>query len=208
MTTPARSPGGLRRTGGRSARVRSAALAAAAELLAERGFDRLELPDVARRAGIHPTTVYRRWPTKATLVGEALLERSQTLSPTPDTGALETDLVRLLIDGAALVRTPAVRALFQVLLAQADDENPELAAARDRFWAVHREEADRIVQRAVARGELPAGTSASALIELLVGPAVLRLLLMGQWLEDGDVRAIVSRAINGLRADPGYAPRA
>lgn len=187
------------RPGGRSARVRSAVLAAAATLLAERGYDDLELPDVARRAGVHPTTVYRRWGAKARLVGEALLERSETLSPTPDTGALVSDLGRLLVDGAALVRNPAVRALFGVLIAEAADPNLELVAARDRFWAVHRIEAGGIVDRAIARGELPPGTEAAALIDLVVGPALLRSLLMGQHLTTSEIDQIVARAVSGLR---------
>lgn len=187
-----------RRPGGRSARIRSAVLSAAAEVLVERGYDGVEIPDVARRAGVHPTTVYRRWPTKARLVGEALLERSRTLSPTPDTGALATDLERLLIDGAALVRTPAIRALFQVLIAGATDTGTETASARDRFWAAHRTEAGAIVDRAVARGELPEATDPSALIDLVIGPAVLRLLLMGQDLDEDQARRIVARAIASL----------
>lgn len=187
-----------RRPGGRSARIRSAVLSAAAEVLVERGYDGVEIPDVARRAGVHPTTVYRRWPTKARLVGEALLERSRTLSPTPDTGALATDLERLLIDGAALVRTPAIRALFQVLIAGATDTGTETASARDRFWAAHMAEAGAIVDRAVARGELPEATDPSALIDLVIGPAVLRLLLMGQDLDEDQARRIVARAIASL----------
>jgi len=179
--------------------VRSAVLAAAAELLAERGYDDLELPDVARRAGVHPTTVYRRWPTKARLVGEALLERAAVLSPTPDTGALATDLERLLADGATLVGSPAVRALFGVLIAEAADPSPELVVARDHFWSVHRIEAEAIVERAIARGELPPGTEATALIDLVVGPALLRLLLMGQHLTKKEVEAIVTRAISSLQ---------
>jgi AcrR family transcriptional regulator len=173
-------------------------LAAAAELLAERGYDDLELPDVARRAGVHPTTVYRRWPAKAHLVGEALLERARTLRPTPDTGSLASDLESLLLDGAALVRTPPVRALFGVLLSSATDRVPELVTARDRFWAAHRIEARGIVERAVARGELPAGTDPAALIDLVIGPALLRLVFMGQDLGRDDAAAIVARAIGAL----------
>jgi AcrR family transcriptional regulator len=198
METQTRSNEPRRRLGGRSARVRSNVLAAAAELLAAGGYEDLELPEVARRAGVHPTTVYRRWPTKGHLVGEALLERSQPLSPTPDTGSLATDLEQLLQDGAILVRTPAVRALFQVLLAEATDAVPELVAARNRFWAAHQVEAAGIVERAVARHELAPGADASELIDLVVGPALLRLLLMGQDLGEGDVRIIVARAIRSL----------
>jgi AcrR family transcriptional regulator len=201
MTTnqPEAEPGRRPRPGGRSARVRSAVLAATLELLAEQGYDGAGLPEVARRAGVHPTTVYRRWGTKAKLVGEALLERSRTLSPTPDTGALRTDLERLLLDGAALVHTPSVRALFEVLLAESTDPSAEVAAARDRFWAAHLEEARLIVERAVARSELPVGTDPAALVDLVIGPALLRLVMMGQDLGPSEVSEIVARAVAALR---------
>jgi AcrR family transcriptional regulator len=198
MTDP-EFPGRGSRPGGRSARVRSAVLAATADLITEGGYDLVEVSVVARRAGVHPTTIYRRWPTRAQLVGEALLEQARTLSPTPDTGSLEADLTRLLRDGAALVRTPAVRAMFQVLLAGSTDPTPEVAAARDRFWAAHFIEAHAIVARATARSELPAGSDPATLIDLTVGPALLRLLLMGQELDEPEIGAIVVRAVASLR---------
>jgi AcrR family transcriptional regulator len=78
--------------------VRAAVLSATLDVLAERGFEGLELPEVARRAGVHATSIYRRWRSKHRLVGEALLEQGRPLSPTPDTGALHTDLERLLTE--------------------------------------------------------------------------------------------------------------
>ena len=186
------------RPGGRSARVRAAVLAATSELLEERGYDATEMRDVARRAGVHPTTVYRRWGSKAQLVGEALLERSRPLSPTPDTGALRTDMERLLLEGAALVRTPAVRALFEVLIDDARDPSSDVANARDQFWAAHLEEAHGIVARAIGRSELPPDTDPAALVDLVIGPALLRLLLMGRKLDQRDASAIVDRAIAAL----------
>jgi len=199
QTPPPAEPSRRPRPGGRSARVRTAVLQATLELLAERGYDGAELPEVARRAGVHPTTVYRRWRTKSQLVGEALLERSRPLSPTPDTGSLRTDLERLLLEGAGLVRTPAVRALFEVLLAGSADASTEVAAARDRFWGAHLDEAHGIVERAVARSELPAATDPAALVDLVIGPALLRLVLMGQDLEPVELSMIVDRAIAALR---------
>lgn len=197
---PPADPSRRSRPGGRSARVRSAVLEATLELLAERGYNGAELPEIARRAGVHPTTVYRRWGSKSRLVGEALLERSRPLSPTPDTGSLRTDLERLLLDGIGLVRTPAVRALFEVLLAGSAEPSTDVAAARDRFWAAHLEESGGIVERAVERSELPTGTDPAALLDLVIGPALLRLVLMGQHLEPTDVTRIVDRAIAALRA--------
>jgi len=169
------------------------------ELLAETGFEGFELPEVARRANVHPTTVYRRWGAKAPLVGEALLERSLPLSPTPDTGTLRTDLERLLLAGWALIRTAPVRALFEVLLGEWTNPSVEISRARDRFWAAHLAEVSSIIDRAVARSELPSATDPVALVELLIGPALLRALFMGGDLGRTDSEEIVARALAGLR---------
>jgi AcrR family transcriptional regulator len=192
-----------RRLGGRSARVRAAVLTAALTVLAARGFEGLELPEVARRAGVHASSVYRRWHTKYRLVGEALLERGRPLSPTPDTGALRTDLERLLVEGGSLLRTPAVQALFEVLLTDAKHPQTPITDARDRFFAAHLDEARVIVDRAVARAELPSGTDPAALIELVIGPALLRTLFMGLELDRAAARSIVARAEAALRAPSG-----
>ena len=169
-------------------------LRATLDILSERGFDGLELPEVARRAGVNASTVYRRWASRPRLVGEALLERGQPLSPTPDTGALRTDLERLLMEGGALLRTPAVVALFEVLLMQSNQPADDVAEARDRFFAAHLREAQLIMDRAVARGELRADTSPEALVELIIGPALLRSLFMGRELDVAAVGAIITRA--------------
>lgn len=187
------------RPGGRSARVRSSVLTAAMELLAEAGYDAMELPDVARRAGVHPTTIYRRWGTKARLVGEAILEHeTMPLSPTPDTGSLQRDLEQLLADGAALLRSAPVRALIGVLLADAFAPTPEVARARDRFWEAHRAEAAAIIARAAARGELPPSTDPELLIEMLIGPALVRMVLSGRPIDADLARSVAARVVAAL----------
>lgn len=180
--------------------MRAAVFRATLGVLADVGFEGLEVPEVARRASVHASTIYRRWGSKARLVGEALLERGRPLSPTPDTGALRTDLERLLIEGGGLLRTPAVLALFEVLLAESKQPSTQVASARDRFFAAHLREAQLIIDRAAARSELPAGTSPNALIELVIGPALLRSLFMGDDLDPATVAAIVERAEAALHA--------
>ena len=62
------------RPGGRSERVRSAVLTAAREELLEGGWDSFSHRAIAKRAGVDPATVYRRWPTRPRLAVDALLE--------------------------------------------------------------------------------------------------------------------------------------
>ena len=70
-------------------------LGATADLLAEVGYEALTFEAVAQRAGVHKTTVYRRWPTKPDLVADAARERSVQLVEVPDTGTLLGDLTAL-----------------------------------------------------------------------------------------------------------------
>jgi AcrR family transcriptional regulator len=55
---------GRRRTGGRSARVRRVVLETTVKLVAGGGADAANIREIARQAGVHDTSIYRRWPTK------------------------------------------------------------------------------------------------------------------------------------------------
>lgn len=172
------------RTGGRSERVRRAVLDATAALLVEKGYEALRIDEVASRAGVHKTTVYRRWPTKADLVMAMVDARSIDRVPVPDLGSLEADLEafatsivdNLRRDGAVVART----------LVAAADVAPELRAAASAFWARRFELASSMVDRARERGEVADDTSADAVVETLIGPFFVRVLLTDVAL-DGDV---------------------
>lgn len=90
-STDAPEPGTLR-PGGRTARVRAAVLDAAGDVLAEHGFDRLDLGDIARRADVGKTTVYRRWGSPTGLVADLLDQMAQESLPRTETGTLHGDL--------------------------------------------------------------------------------------------------------------------
>ena len=77
------------RPGGRSARVVTAVHAATLELLEDVGYEMLQLSDVAKRAEVNKTTVYRRWPTKTALVVDLLTSYTRGAVATPDTGSLQ-----------------------------------------------------------------------------------------------------------------------
>ncbi|WP_211192840.1 TetR/AcrR family transcriptional regulator [Actinoplanes sp. TBRC 11911] len=85
------------RPGGRAARVRSAVHRAVRELLAEEPAEALTLPVIAERAGVHPTTLYRRWRTIGELLAEVATSRFSGENGelvVPDTGSLRGDLER------------------------------------------------------------------------------------------------------------------
>ena len=174
---------GEQRPGGRAARVRTAVLEATSELLTEVGYDRLTIDEVAERAGVHKTTVYRRWPTKPELVAEAVRVHSDENVPIPDTGTVLGDLQALASEVVANIGSDGGTRRSRSIAAAAATSD-ELAVGLHEFW-VHRLTATApIIERAVARGELPPDSDANLIIETLVGPIWLRVLLTGEPIDD------------------------
>lgn len=186
---------GASRPGGRAARVVASAHEAVLELLAEVGYDGFELTDVARRAGLNKTTVYRRWPTKADLVAEVVLAISDHDLPQLDTGSLRDDLTWLVNDLLALLSQPAVVALL-AFSARVPPET-DLARARSQFWDERFRRTAVIVERAIARGEVPDTVDARSLLEQVSAPIYFRLLVTGEPITPEDISTFVRRAAAG-----------
>ncbi len=190
---------GEQRPGGRAARVRTDVLHAVSELLMEVGYDGLNVEDVADRAGVHKTTVYRRWPTKPELVFDAVGVQSQADVPIPDTGTLHGDLRAFARSIAANIGTEggARRSRSLIVAALTSDQ---LATGMGAFWAERFAKASVIVERAIERGDLSPGTDPNLVIETLIGPLWVRLLLTGEPITDrlaDDVAALVAAAVTG-----------
>src|SRR5699024_3491907 len=85
-------PKGIR-SGGRSERVLRAIEQSTIDELVEHGYTAMTINGIATRAGVHRTTIYRRWPDKDALVVHVLLELSRKELPLPDTGGFVEDLI-------------------------------------------------------------------------------------------------------------------
>ena len=165
------------------------------------GFERLSVASVAQRAGVHHTTIYRRWGTKSRLVLDALLELTRERVPAPDLGALRSDLQAYFEAMISAFAQPRVAALVRGLVAIAPDE---FAQERSAYWQERFAVTDEIVQRAIARGELPAQRDSWRLVELIAGPLWMRTLMTGLPV-DAD---FLTRAIDdALRAFAPDVPR-
>jgi AcrR family transcriptional regulator len=185
--------------GRRGAVVRRAALAATLAELAERGYGALTVEHVAARAGVHKTTIYRRWPDREALVTDALLEVAADDFTVPDTGDVDADLetwVRAL--GSWLVG-PVGRPLV-AMLGSDTARLPVVVEARHRFFAVRAAAMGSRVTSAVAAGQLPPETSPAALLSTVVAPLYLALLVTGQPLEPADCDRAARVALVAARA--------
>jgi AcrR family transcriptional regulator len=185
-----------RRPGGRSARVRAAVLQATLEAMAEHGPGGVTISEIARRAGVHATSVQRRWGTAENVMLDAMLTRSQDELPVPDTGTLRGDLIAFARLIAAYLATPLGAALQRMMAVTEDD--PELADGRTRFWRTRYDAAQVMIARAIERNELAAGTDPALALELLVAPLHFRTLLIRQPLDDSLIEQAVDTLLRGL----------
>ncbi|WP_446750660.1 TetR/AcrR family transcriptional regulator [Streptomyces sp. WZ-12] len=177
---PASEPEGARtpprrRPGGRTARIRRQVLDAVLAELGEHGYDGLTTDTVAARAGVHRTTVYRRWGDVGGLLADVLDAAGDDDWQPPDSGSLEGDLTALNeeIQTALTAQPPVVTALIA-----ASFRSEKAAEAQQRLWEDRYARCEVIVARAVQRGELPADTDARQLLLAATAPPYHQLLLL------------------------------
>jgi AcrR family transcriptional regulator len=134
--------------------------------LARSGYAGFRMDEVASKAAVNKTTIYRRWPSRAALV-TALVDRMRRPlreSPLPDTGRLERDLVEAFTRRFTVGRKVEGRAWARLLEERYNREVEAIIGAavdeRSGEWR-------SMVTRAVDRGELPPGTDAPLLLTLV-----------------------------------------
>ncbi|HEU0084830.1 MAG TPA: TetR/AcrR family transcriptional regulator [Bradyrhizobium sp.] len=138
----------------------------------EKGFEAFTIAEVADRAGVHGTSIYRRWKTRGALAMDCCLHYAQVTIPTPDTGSLRSDLATLLDSVVAVYSSPQGQALFRMLTLPHADMFEWHEFMRRRF-----DLARAIFDRAILRGEFPADGDGMIILEALLAPLAMRVLL-------------------------------
>jgi AcrR family transcriptional regulator len=194
--TPEPSPGRRRRLGGRSARVQAAVFAVTLELLQEQGYEALSVAAIAQRAGIHKTSLYRRWATKEQLVLEAVENQVTADFPRPDTGTLRADLIHLLRAFVEFLRSAVGQALLQ--MASVSSSAPSIGSFSKQYWLQRcYPYVQPIFDRAIARGEVAPQTDFHLLFELLLGVLIVRAVVLRESLEETLPERIVDLLLAG-----------
>jgi AcrR family transcriptional regulator len=156
-----------------------AVLRATLEELAAAGWADFQIDAVAARAGVHKTTIYRRWPTRGALVQAALTAtpfRSQG-SAVPDTGTVRGDLAVLTDDLVAVWRVPRTAKVARAVLAARHD--PEVATAWNAYWSEQMRRVKSTVRQAQRRGEVPTEVDPEFVAEVYLGTAFAHLIEVG-----------------------------
>jgi AcrR family transcriptional regulator len=191
--------GGAQRGRPRSQEADRAILTATAELLADRGLSAMSIEEVAARAGVGKTTIYRRWPSKGLLALDAFVTSFREAQPPNDTGTLRGDLLAALHAWVrAVTQTPMGRMLTS-LIAEAQHD-PELRGAwRDRVLEPLRVQHRIMLDRAIERGEIPASVDWDVVLDLFFGAAEHRLLLGHLPMTDDFIGQVVDVILDGIQ---------
>jgi AcrR family transcriptional regulator len=159
--------------------VDTAILDAALQAVAEHGFDKMSIEDVAARAGVGKAAIYRRWSSKAEVVAEAIARWRRTLGPVqpPNTGSLRGDIDALLAAVPDLDDADVKTINVIMGVATAATRNPVLAAALDELvLSQPRRMISVVLDQAVARGEILASRDLSLVPDVALGLNVLRTI--------------------------------
>ncbi|MGY1894249.1 TetR-like C-terminal domain-containing protein [Nocardia gipuzkoensis] len=180
----------------RGARLRRAVLDATLARIESAGIATVRVADVAADAGVHETSIYRRWKTLPRLLLDALLSRVAEEIPLPDTGSLRGDLERFMTDLIRFAGTPSGRALIRgTVIAESD---PEVEAIRREFWVRRLSSSEEIVRRAIARGDVAATVDPRLTMLTLGGLVHLHVTQLGAELPPGLARDAVDLVLTGI----------
>ncbi|MEV1069770.1 TetR/AcrR family transcriptional regulator [Streptomyces sp. NPDC050263] len=198
---------------GRTGRPRSAAadtaiLAAARQALVELGWSKLTLGDVATRAGVAKTTLYRRWAGKNELVVDAVAELFGELE-LPDRGSLAADIEGVVLQFAAILARPEAKSGLMAAVAESTRDD----ALRERIRAsIVEPQKDLVLEgraRAQARGELPPETDAAEaartvdlIFDVVAGAVVHRTLVSAEPADEEWARSFTRLLVTGLTVSP------
>lgn len=183
-------------------------LVAALEELAHVGYRALRIEDVAARAGVNKTTIYRRWPAKADLVRAALQSVREEERVPPNTGSFRADLLALARGFVSLFSSLAGQGIFRVMVAEGPD--PEFVSIT-RSLRDSDESPKAVIENAVRRGELAPGVDPKLLGETLVAFIIHKYFVHQEEIDDVRLEGLVDMLLLGVlhpdkRAKGGVTP--
>jgi AcrR family transcriptional regulator len=183
----------------RDPRIDDSVLGATVELLGTSGYADLSVDAIAKRAGTSKPAIYRRWPSKAHLVHEAVFPISEA-TELPDTGSLEGDVREMVRRSTGVLTTPAARAAMPGLLAEMATDPSLHAKLLSRFGDVtSRGMTDRL-EGAVNRGEARPDVTAVDLVDAIAGMALMAIITRNQVLDDAWVERTATLITKGISA--------
>ncbi|MGV0644518.1 TetR/AcrR family transcriptional regulator [Mycolicibacterium sp. XJ879] len=183
----------------RDPRIDGAVLAATVELLGETGYAALSVDAIARRAATSKPAIYRRWPSKAHVVHEAVFPIGAA-TELPDTGSIGGDVREILRRTVAVLTTPAALAALPGLVGEMAADPSLHAALLERFADILGRGLTDWLAAAVARGDVRSEVTAADIVDAIAGITFLALITHADTLDDAWVNRTAELITKGISA--------
>lgn len=187
-----------KRTGGRSARVRQDVLKHALFELIEQGYMGFNISQIAARANVHETTIYRRWPTREALIMDTISEFAHNQLVPVNTGNLAQDLRHMLASIANFLQGQIGKTL--IMLAFNPKLPPELQHMTWQLWQERMQIGQKMFDYAIARGEWPQDYDQNLVFNEIIGPILSHYFLLKQPISDELINQRVDFILNNCHA--------
>jgi len=181
-----------KRPGGRSNRVKTAVFDAVEALLAEKQGEFPSMGEIAERAGVNTTSLYRRWGDTRNLLADVAIERLMRDQPIPDIGSVRDDLVAWAISIACATGNPGGLQLLRVMALDSHTAQQETEIMKTPIGR-RIAELDAMLDRGHQRGEVV--PTVQDVIEIVLAPLYLHALFMGKIDKPAGVARLVDRAL-------------
>ncbi len=170
---------------------------------ADKGYARLSMEAVARRAGVGKSALYRRWSSKQDMALAVLDELRAAAVAIPDTGSLYGDLEALMRAMSAWLTYPRIAPIVADMVAETT-RDPNLSEAVETLLrSPQRSEAQPIFDRAIARGELSPDTNPDLILELFASNIHWRIIVRALPVTDDYIRTVITTIQHGLTPTAG-----
>lgn len=187
----------------RSAASREAILKAAYQMLNETGMAGFTVEGVAARAGAGKATIYRWWESKGTLAIEAYLVALTPRFEKRRAGPSATVDLRAEVHHAAGIYRGRAGQLLRELIALGQEDSETSRRLRTDFVEPRRQQAVRLLKRAIEGGELPGETDVDVLADALWGPIFHRLLVSHAPIDRNFVEKLLDLVLGGAKRTAG-----
>ena len=188
-------PARQKRPGGRTADVTRRINEAILDLMAEGGIEHCTFQNVAARAGIERSTLYRRNPDRWPTIMEAIIHLAERETANFNTGAFRTDLTGTLLNLSRVLNSSLGPPLMSVAAAL---QSGAASGQAEAFWASRQQHLAPMFETAISRGELPADVDRDRLFAMAAGPIYFRKFIASQPVTDDWVRSVVSQVCDSF----------
>ena len=174
-------------------RSRRVILSAALEVLGEMGYGGLTIEAVAARAGVGKSTVYRHWCGKVELVEDAI-RSLKTAVAWPTTGSVRDRVLNVLGQIARAMEDSTWSTCLPAII-EAARRDPEVMTIHQRLGAERRQLLVELLGEGVRSGEVSPDADVGVLADCLVGPILLRRLVLQEPFDEAAIGRLVDQVL-------------